>query len=241
MTVVWRYIPPIQASGQMQMAIDHWLLEQHRQGLSPSVLRFYTWSPVAISLGYHQRTYPKAWQNSTYHQQKIELVRRPSGGRAVLHQGDLTYAIITSDLLGSRQQVYESLCEFLITGWRSLGIELHYGNHQRNYTHHASCFHTHTKADLVTSDGYKLIGSAQLRRGKAILQHGSIRLNPDPELYQRVFKEQLFLPESFAPWQKDSVIKALKKAFNNRFVVNLLDQPITMAEINCMKPDSYTK
>ena len=195
MAAVWHYIPPIEAPGETQMAIDVWLLDQHLQGKIPSVLRFYTWKPVAISLGYHQRKYPDFWDNLTYKGEKVDLVRRPSGGRAVLHQGDLTYAIITSGLKGSRQENYETLCQFLIAGFGELGIPLSYGHQQRNYGHFDSCFRTHTKADLVTKTGYKLIGSAQLRRQGAILQHGSIRLNPDPELYEKVFGEPL-IPEA---------------------------------------------
>lgn len=187
----WRLIPPIQASGQVQMAIDRWLFEQHGQGLQPSMLRFYTWSPIAISLGYHQRHYPNFWNQLTWQDQPIDLVRRPSGGRAVLHQGDLTYAIVTSGMSGSRMQTYLHLCEFLIRGWRSLGVELHYGEAGRGYIHNSDCFGTATAADLVTSNGAKLIGSAQLRRGTALLQHGSMRLTPDYELFQQVFAAEM--------------------------------------------------
>lgn len=123
----WRFIPVINAAGSVQMSIDTWLLEQHRLGLHPPTLRFYTWSPAAISLGYHQHRYPEHWHNLIWHGEPVDLVRRPSGGRAVLHQGDLTYAVITSGLTGNRMQAYETICEFLIQGWRQLGIELHYG------------------------------------------------------------------------------------------------------------------
>ncbi|HEY9845204.1 MAG TPA: hypothetical protein V6D03_03315, partial [Candidatus Caenarcaniphilales bacterium] len=58
----WQLIPRLQAAGNVQMALDVWLLEQHRQGRCPSILRFYTWSPAAVSLGYHQRHWPPAWQ-----------------------------------------------------------------------------------------------------------------------------------------------------------------------------------
>jgi lipoate-protein ligase A len=85
---IWRLIPLLEATGTVQMAIDSWLLEQHQCGKHPPTLRFYTWSPAAISLGYHQRQYPQSWQNLTGGGKKLDLVLRPSGGRAVLHQGD---------------------------------------------------------------------------------------------------------------------------------------------------------
>ena len=169
------------------MAVDRWLLEQHRRGGQSSVLRFYTWSPPAISLGYHQRHWPDHWRQLTWRGNPIDIVRRPTGGRAVLHQGELTYALITSGLMGNRTAAYETLCQFLIEGWRSLGVNLLYGEAGRGYIHNHNCFNSATAADLVTADGVKLIGSAQLRQDKAILQHGSIRLTPDPLLYQQVF------------------------------------------------------
>ncbi len=169
------------------MALDSWLLDQHQHGSQPSILRFYTWSPIAISLGYHQRRYPPAWHHLRWCNQSVDLVRRPSGGRAVLHQGDLTYSLITSEISGSRLQAYQQLCQFLIQGWRSLGVELSYGQALRNYATQTNCFGLATGADLVTPTGYKLIGSAQLRRKQAILQHGSMRLNPDPSLIAQVF------------------------------------------------------
>jgi lipoate-protein ligase A len=188
---MWRLIPLLQTSGSIQMKIDEWLLEQHRQGKHPPSLRFYTWEPAAISLGYHQRRWPEFWQEITWQGKSLELVKRPSGGRAVLHQGDLTYAVITSGLGDNRTETYQTICQFLIEGWRSLGLDLHYGSAGRNYIHNPNCFGTATGADLVSSNGSKFIGSAQLRRGHAILQHGSMRLKPDRKLFYQVFIEEV--------------------------------------------------
>lgn len=191
----WRFIPPFCAPGATQMAVDSWLFDQHCQGNHPPILRFYTWQPIAISLGYHQRQYPADWATLTWEGQPIDLVRRPTGGRAVLHQGDLTYTVITSGLPPQRQQAYQYLCEFLIQGWRSLGVELFYGTAGRGYIHNPNCFETATAADLVLADGAKLIGSAQLRRGDAVLQHGSMRLHQSSALFQAVFQSEPRLPQ----------------------------------------------
>ena len=185
----WRLVPFLEASGTRQMAIDRWLLQQHQQGNHPPSLRFYTWSPVALSLGYHQRHYPSEWQTLQWQNRSIERVYRPTGGRAVLHQGDLTYMVVTSGLKGSRTQVYEQICQFLIEGWRALGIDLHYGEGGRGYIHNPNCFSTATAADLVDQWGNKRIGSAQLKRGTAILQHGSMVLTPNAQLFTKVFNE----------------------------------------------------
>lgn len=216
------------------MAIDRWLFEQHCQALQPPTLRFYGWAPVAISLGYHQRHYPDHWQQLTWNNQSVELVRRPSGGRAVLHQGDLTYAVITSQMPGNRTQVYEALCQFLIEGWRSLQVTLHYGQAGRGYIHNPNCFGTATAADLVLSNGSKFIGSAQLRRGNAVLQHGSMRLNPDPSLFRQVFGmdlQPLDLPLEVSQVQAmPTITEALSKAASQCFDVTLEPQPLTAAE-----------
>jgi lipoate-protein ligase A len=232
---VWRLIPLLQTSGELQMAIDRWLLEQHQAGKQPSILRFYTWASPTISLGYHQRRWPEFWQQLTWKEKPLDLVRRPTGGRAVLHQGDLTYMVVTSGLTGKRWEVYEAICEFLIQGWRSLGIALHYGAVGRDYFHNPSCFGTATGADLLTQEGYKLIGSAQLRRGNVILQHGSMRLSRDTALFTQVFGEpppptsDLLLQqkgEAFIP----IVVEALTVAACRCFNIDLIVQPLSESE-----------
>jgi lipoate---protein ligase len=228
----WRLVPLLHTSGRVQMAIDTWLLEQHRLGLHPPTLRFYTWSPPAISLGYHQRQYPSEWQQLTWQGQALELVRRPSGGRAVLHQGDLTYAVVASGFQGKRTEVYQQICQFLLEGWRSLGVELHYGQAGRGYIRHANCFGTSTGADLVFGTT-KLIGSAQLYREGSVLQHGSMRLTTDATLYAQVFGENL--PPLTLPTQLHSnpisqIIDALTEAARYCFGINFIEQPLSEGE-----------
>ncbi|MEB3212477.1 MAG: biotin/lipoate A/B protein ligase family protein [Leptolyngbyaceae bacterium] len=229
----WRLIPLMEASGSLNMAIDEWLLDQHRLAHMPSVLRFYTWRPSAISLGYHQSRWPDHWNHLTWNGQPIDLVRRPSGGRAVLHDGDLTYAVITSGLNGRRMEVYRTLCQFLIEGWRSLGTALHYGTKERDYHRNPNCFATPTVADLITESGIKLIGSAQLRRQHAILQHGSMQLQPNLDLYHHVFglpsspgiSHELTEPPICRDIPKiiDALIEAGRSCFSAEFCVEPLD------------------
>lgn len=231
----WRLIPLLQAPGSVQMALDQWLLEQHRLGLHPPTLRFYTWFPPAISLGYHQRAWPRFWQELVWDDTPVELVRRPTGGRAVLHQGDLTYMVVTSGLPGTRMASYRYLCEFLIRGWRSLGLTLHSGRVRQEYANNPNCFGIATGADLVLPNGAKFIGSAQLRRGKAILQHGSMRLNPDLELLSRVFPTAGPLQSPFCPIQLeqpsfDRITEALVAAARDCFGVRFVNQPLSESE-----------
>lgn len=226
----WRLLPLLEANGFVQMAIDTWLFEQHQRGLHPPTLRFYTWSPVAVSLGYHQRRIPETWRSLSYNSTPVDLVRRPSGGRAVLHQGDLTYAVITSGLPSNRMQAYQQICQFLIEGWRSLQVELHYGNAGRGYIHNPNCFGTATVADLVLADGSKLIGSAQLRRGDAVLQHGSIRLSPDPLLFEQVFGEPMQPIGQGHPISPLELIVVLTQAAERCFGMQLVSESLTEGE-----------
>lgn len=234
-TRYWRLIPLIEAKGAVQMALDRWLLQQHRQGKHPSALRFYTWSPAAISLGYHQRRWSPSWSQLTWQGKPLDLVRRPTGGRAVLHQGDLTYMVVTSGIPGDRLQAYKTICQFLIQGWRSLGIELNYGIAERSYIHNPSCFATATAADLISPEGEKLIGSAQLRQGNAILQHGSMILSADSELYTSVFgkpaPQRVKLPinepiELLIP----KIVEVLSQAASSCFDIELVVQPLSEKE-----------
>lgn len=231
----WRLIPLLRESGQIQMAIDRWLLKQHQAGEHLPVLRFYTWASPTISLGYHQHRWPVSWQQLVWQGMPVKLVRRPTGGRAVLHQGDLTYMVVASGLPGKRLDAYRAICEFLIQGWRSLGVSLHYGSAGRGYIHNPNCFGTATGADLVLASGEKLIGSAQLRHGNAILQHGSMLLEPDTELLTQVFGEAA-LPVMDLPIQERGdaliqvVVDALTNAAANCFGVQFVKQPLSEQE-----------
>ena len=85
----WRLIPYWDGPGHIQMTMDDWLLRQFVQGLGKPTLRFYGWQPAAISLGYFQKSYPEHWPTLTWEDQLLSIVRRPSGGRAVLHGADV--------------------------------------------------------------------------------------------------------------------------------------------------------
>ena len=231
----WRLIPYREAPGQQQMALDTWLLQDYVPRTQQPVLRFYGWCPVAISLGYCQHQYPEHWVSLRWQGQPLDLVRRPSGGRAVLHQGTLTYAIVLPHRASrKRRDHYTYLCEFLRQAWRALGVELIYGSADRNYRHNASCFNTATAADLVALDGSKLIGSAQRYTDQALLQHGAMLLEGDPQLFEQVFGQG-------APWQQSLLqrtgplalailLETLETTARKYFGVDLLPQSLTPEE-----------
>jgi lipoate---protein ligase len=235
-STIWRLIPPIEATGQIQMSIDRWLLEQHILGNIPPTLRFYTWSNPTISLGYHQRHYPEHWRSLVWHERPMDLVKRPTGGRGVLHQGDLTYAFVGSGFVGKRVEIYQQICQFLIDGWRSIGVDLQYGHAGTGYIHNPNCFGTATSADLVCAHGYKLIGSAQLIKSGAILQHGSMRLNPDLELFEKVFGESIDPPhEAILQLTMHQIIDALTQAAQKYFQIEFHAEPLSDREWSQIK------
>ncbi|MEM9771144.1 MAG: biotin/lipoate A/B protein ligase family protein [Cyanobacteria bacterium P01_D01_bin.73] len=198
----WCYLPYTVASGAEQMERDRQLLEQHAVGQCPSFLRFYDWSTPTISLGYHQRRWPEHWNDLTWRGKPVPLVRRPTGGRAVLHQGSLTYAIATSTVGTNRAIAYQTLCQWLINGFGSLGIPLSFGatKIRSGNKNNPNCFGLATGADLCLPDGIKVIGSAQVWRDRTVLQHGSILLNPDPALFETIFNVSLRCSTT-TPWQ----------------------------------------
>jgi lipoate---protein ligase len=240
-SIIWRLIPPIEASGAIQMSIDRWLLDQHILGQIPPTLRFYTWSKPTISLGYHQRHYPEHWQSLVWQDLPVDLVKRPTGGRGVLHQGDLTYALIGSGFVGKRVEVYQQICQFLLDGWRSLNVELGYGTAGTGYIHNPNCFGTATSADLVCADGYKLIGSAQLIKSGAVLQHGSIRLNPDLELFHQVFGETIASPpDEIFQLTHAQIIDALTSSAHKHFQIEFEIEPLSDREWSQITAESIT-
>lgn len=236
MRQAWRLIPLLEAPGAVQMAIDTWLLDQHQHHGHPPTLRFYNWNPAAVSLGASQRRQiPNHWKKLAWQGQRVELAQRPTGGRGVLHQGDLTYALVTSNIAGSRDQAYRFLCQFLIAGWAELGVSLAFGQPSRDYGRSHNCFALATSADLVDAQGHKVIGSAQLRRGSHLLQHGSMGLMIDAELWQQVFQTPA-PPASQVQRAVDeglttaTIVESLTQAAEDCFDCQLISQPLTQRE-----------
>ena len=174
-------LPTLELDGAWQMALDDWMLEQ-RQPL----LRLYRWRRPTLSLGRHQRRIESHWLDLA-RSGALDLVRRPSGGRAVLHGDDLTYALVWPDAAGSREEVYRQACRWLQEAFAALGQPLEFGRRAAR-GQHASCFALSTAADLVHRDGSKRIGSAQYWRQGCLLQHGSIQLRPSQLLWRKLFQ-----------------------------------------------------
>ncbi|MCX7597705.1 MAG: lipoate--protein ligase family protein [Armatimonadetes bacterium] len=185
----WRVVVDGPASGSWNMSVDEALLQAARQGLAPVTLRFYRWTPPTLSLGYFQDAGEVSLE--TLRQLGLGLVRRPTGGRAILHDDELTYSIVlpATAIPGGQSlgRSYRQISAALMAGLRRLGLQARMGAEEaRRDNLPAACFALSTRADL-TAAGHKIIGSAQVRRDGFILQHGSIPLTLDREKHARVF------------------------------------------------------
>ena len=183
MPAAGRLLPTQRADGHTQMALDAWLLKR----CNGPALRFYRWDGPWLSLGRHQRHWPDHW-NDLARCGRLSLVRRPSGGRAVLHAGGLTYALIWPDAPRQRQQAYRQACQWLVDGFTGLGLPLQFGSDPAG-AEASNCFASATVADLVDASGVKRVGSAQRWQHGRLLQHGEILLDPPSELWEEVFGE----------------------------------------------------
>jgi lipoate-protein ligase A len=166
--------------GAWQMACDDWLLDRARPAL-----RLYRWSQPTLSLGFHQRYLEPHWRDLA-RSGELALVRRPSGGAAVLHAGGLTYALIWAQPPVGRQQAYRQACRWLQLAFARLGQPLHFGQEPAGAVE-GNCFASRTPADLVHRGGAKRVGSAQLWRRGCLLQHGEILVDPPAGLWRSVF------------------------------------------------------
>jgi lipoate-protein ligase A len=189
---MWRFLPIEKKNATLNMAVDEAILNNHLKGKVPPTLRLYYFSPPAVSLGYAQTLPAETIEH--IENRGFDIVRRPTGGRAVLHLNDLTYSFVASVntnedgvLAGSIQRAYKQICEALILSIGRLGLSLEIGRGSGSYKNQADCFQTTTLADLH-HNGKKVIGSAQLRRRTAVLQHGSVLLNQPAKVMQELLQ-----------------------------------------------------
>jgi lipoate-protein ligase A len=172
----------------LNMAIDEAILDFHVQREVPPTLRVYQWDPPALSLGYHQSIEHDV-DVARCREAGVEVIRRITGGGAVLHARELTYSIVSAVNDGIPESIagsYRFLSEGLIACYKILGldVELRPG---RNTTRSAACFSVATLADL-TYQGKKLAGSAQARRRNTLLQHGSLPIHSHADVLFSVLR-----------------------------------------------------
>ncbi len=247
----WRLILDGAADGYTNMAVDEAILEAHLAGEAPPTVRFYRWKPPCLSIGYFQRAYQEVDEQGC-RRLGVDWVRRPTGGRAILHDAELTYSVATSaddtTVEGGVLQSYRKISLGLVAGLRRLGVpaEMVADKLRGHSLGSAACFDA-PSAYEVTIHGRKVIGSAQVRRGGGLLQHGAILLDvdidrqvgvihPPPSMSREELAEQLAprlisLREALGrPVSHEELATALQAGFEEAWGFPLREGELTRGE-----------
>ena len=178
----WRIVLDGEADGATNMAIDEAILTAVVEGTSPPTLRFYGWSPPCVTLG---RSQPMADADLEFCRVAgVDLVRRPSGGQAILHTDELTYSVALCQAdpraVGGVLESYRRLSDGLLAGLQRLGVEAIQAVKKKQPLDEPTpvCFEVPSDYE-ITSCGRKLVGSAQWRSRGGVLQHGTLPLYGD--------------------------------------------------------------
>lgn len=230
--IVWRLLDTGALPAPLNMAIDEALLQLHVQGESQPTLRFYQWSPPAVSLGYFQKRH--SIDLAACRKLGLDVVRRATGGRAVLHENDLTYSVVAGSRQGipsSLDAAYRLLCKGLLAGFRQLGFDAELGRERARSPQADICFVRAAIGDIVYQ-GRKFVGSAQTWQGASLLQHGSIVLEPQEKTWMAIIKTGTDSSESLRERLKSRTI-SLREILGRRIEPGELKRAIRagMAEM----------
>ncbi|HWJ79243.1 MAG TPA: biotin/lipoate A/B protein ligase family protein [Niallia sp.] len=233
----WRFIDSGNHSPSFNMALDEALLEWHGKGEFPPIIRFYGWNPPTLSIGYFQKVEKEINMNAVK-ELGLGFVRRPTGGRGVLHDEELTYSVIVSEnhpkMPKSVTEAYRVISEGILKGFHLLGLDAYFAiprSEEQKSTlknpRSAVCFDAPSWYELVV-EGRKVAGSAQTRQQGVILQHGSILLDLDEDKLFQLFK-----------YPNERVKERMQKSFKEKAVAinSLTDNRITID----MAKDAFKK
>ena len=250
----WRFLNTRSADAFFNMAVDEAIVRRVESGTAPPTVRTFGWTPPAVSFGYAQRI-GREVDPERCRERGIHLVRRPSGGRAVLHWNELTYSVLCradDPLLGGTiQDSYRNISTCLVAGLRRLGVAAEFEPRRnpvsspRGKVLTSPCFSSTTQYE-VTLKGKKIIGSAQRRLGDMLLQHGSLLLGPEHKrlidlmpdsgkVLKERFRRQLdrhtiSLTEAGQPADFNTVARALRDGFEKTLDIALVDSSLTSEE-----------
>ena len=212
MSETWRFINSGKLKPHENMAMDEAILFGIINKNAAPAIRVYDWDPPTVSFGFHQKIKEHILP-SKVKEYGFGLVRRPTGGRAVLHYDEVTYAVISRTdgiLKGSVLESYQKIGKVLLATLHEIGIDATMQNsmpsekEQRTWVN--PCFTSASKYE-INFNGKKIIGSAQIRKGNALLQHGSILLNHNQELMAELM-----------PTNNDKEKKTIKKLLSKKTI-----------------------
>ena len=227
MSDTWRLLITPPAPGAWNMAVDEAMLEHIGRGESLPTLRLYAWDPPCLSLGYAQPF--SDVDTARLHEHGWEVVRRPTGGRAILHTDELTYSVTAPmdepRVAGSVLESYNRLARALLAAVRLLGVPVEMHDSPAvgdNGEKGPVCFEV-PSAYEITVGGKKLVGSAQARRKEGVLQHGTLPLQGD---LTRITQALVFQDETA---RAQAATKLLERAIT---VKTALGQTVSLESAN---------
>ena len=234
MTEKWRLLLTGANTAARNMAIDRAVLVANSNGKVPPTVRFYSWKPSAISIGYFQSLEDEV-DLANCKDLNVDYVRRITGGGAVFHEDELTYSIVIpeshKEISKNIIESYGRICGAVMNGLNNLGIKSEY-----------------KPINDIIANGKKISGNAQTRKMKTVLQHGTIIMDVNPEkmfsllkVPNEKIKDKLIADVKervtsirYIKGEKisfDKVAKAMKKGFEDEFKVELVLETLTDEEI----------
>mgnify|MGYP002731775666 FL=1 len=214
-----KIIPYETRTGKENMQIDSDLLDfAIKNELKEPIFRLYGWEPACVSLGRNQKD--DFLDYKLLKSKNIDVVRRLTGGRALLHDNEITYSFICPEsFLQNGSHIvssYKEISQILIDKFKKLGINLDFGASKPIKTGFDYCMLISTGADLCYKEK-KLIGSAQCRSHGYILQHGSILYDYDKKLLEEIFKEKVSTDEITS-------IKEINPKLSKEKIIDILNE-----------------
>ena len=249
----WRFLNTGNREAAYNMALDETLLLRHEAGGTPPTLRVYGWSTPTLSLGYAQKAC-QAVNLAACQQYGVAVVRRPTGGRAVLHDNEVTYSVVLPTTLSygpdTLTEHYRRIGLALATALQGLGLAVHLERSRRSAqprraADSPACFAAIARYELSVA-GKKIVGSAQKRLQHTLLQHGSMPLQMER---QRLFQclqvppehRYAFVQEAYTtmtaineiaptPVTASMLHEALRQGFGDIFGVDIVAAPLLPEE-----------
>ena len=243
----WRLLPLRIDDAPMSMAIEEALLRLKAAGKVPNTVRFWRWSPSAVSVGCFQSVGQEVNLEAA-NRYRIEIVRRITGGGAVFHDrdGELTYSVVCmqDDVPADVLESYGLICGGLVRGFERLGIQAGLRPIEAKAAPHSS----RRPCPVVQVNGRKISGSAQTRRWGSVLQHGTVLIDPNLRLMfelLRVSREKISDKPIASVLERvttvtrelgrkpkfDEVKVAMSSGFEKAFGVKLVESDLTGEEL----------
>ncbi|OEL02292.1 lipoate--protein ligase family protein [Staphylococcus casei] len=241
MTETWNFINTGSNDPYYNMAMDEALLNFVSRGEIDPVIRFYTWNPATLSVGYFQRL-TKEIDIEKVKAKGYGMVRRQTGGRGVLHDKELTYSVIVPeshpDMPSTVTEAYRVISEGLLEGFKLLGFDTYFAiprskeeREKLKQPRSAVCFDAPSWYELVV-EGRKIAGSAQVRQKGVILQHGSLLQDVDVDDLFDMFK-----------FKNDRLKDKMKQAFVEKAVAinDISNRHITIEDMEVAFEEGFRK